>query len=440
MKRATEWVRRAMFAAGAVAIAASLGEAQAQTALRDTAITLSPDTKLEVINGRVRWVEHRGRRALNLYPLAGQEQGTDQELSAVIIGSDFGDGEIEVDVSGARRAGYSSENSAAFKGFIGVSFHVRGDTAERFYIRPDNARLENQLFRNRSTQYEASPDHPWNRLRQESPGMYESYADLESGGWTRLRIQVRGTTARLYINGASEPALVVTDLKHGASRGAIALWTRISSDAYFSNLRVRSYDLPAISQVINGTAQRAEYRAVPAWTLTPNPDIAQRDTGMFAILDQPAFRNGTIELSVVGKPRPTAPSDSRGFVGVSFRTGPNAEWSEILYLRPTNARADDPVRRARAVQYVSEPEFPWHRLRRERPGVYEAHADMEAGAWTTMKIVVSGRTASLFVNGAAEPALVVTDLKRGDVGGQIALWAHAETEAYFGAVRVTPER
>ena len=47
-----------------------------------------------------------------------------------------------------------------------------------------------------------------------------------------------GNQARLYINGASQPALVVNDLKHGTGRGAIALWARISSDAYFSNLRV----------------------------------------------------------------------------------------------------------------------------------------------------------------------------------------------------------
>ncbi|MFI5312003.1 MAG: hypothetical protein ACHQQ3_12260, partial [Gemmatimonadales bacterium] len=100
------------------------------------------------------------------------------------------------------------------------------------------SRLNNQLFRNRSTQYESSPDYPWQRLRQEDPGVYESYVDLESGAWTRLRIEATGSTARLYVNGARQPCLVVTDLKHGESHGAIALWARISSEAYFSNLRV----------------------------------------------------------------------------------------------------------------------------------------------------------------------------------------------------------
>lgn len=201
-------------------------------------IRLAPGTALTLHNARAAWVQHRGREALHLLPLAGHEQDTDQEMSAVLVDSDFEDGVIEVDVSGARRSGYATDNASAYKGFVGVSFRVRGDSSERFYIRPENARLDDQLFRNRSVQYEASPDAPWNVLREQSPGLYESYADMEAGGWTRLKIVVTGHRAQLYINGASQPALVVNDLRHGAGHGAIALWTRISSDAFFSNLRV----------------------------------------------------------------------------------------------------------------------------------------------------------------------------------------------------------
>lgn len=204
-------------------------------------VTLDSTTKLAVTNGRALWVDYRGRRALKLAPLVGHERDTDQEMVALLTESDFRNGVIEVDVAGARRSGYSTtEDSTGYKGFIGVSFRVRGDTAERFYLRPENARTTNQLFRNRSTQYEADPDHSWQRLRQESPGVYESYVDLEPGAWTTLRIEVAGTKARLYVNGAAHPALVVNDLKHGESWGRIALWARVSSDAYFSNLRVQS--------------------------------------------------------------------------------------------------------------------------------------------------------------------------------------------------------
>ena len=204
-------------------------------------IHLDSTTKFELVNGRVLSVDYRGRRALKLAPLEGHEHDTDQEMAAVLTNTDFKDGVIEVDVAGARRAGYSKTvDSTGFKGIVGISFRIHGDSAERFYIRPENSRVNDQLYRNRSAQYESDPDFPWNRLRQEHPGMYESYVDVESGGWTKLRIEVSGTKARLFVNGASQPCLIVNDLRLGDSHGKIALWARISSDAYFSNLRVEA--------------------------------------------------------------------------------------------------------------------------------------------------------------------------------------------------------
>lgn len=203
------------------------------------AIPLDSRTRLALTNARILWVDYRGRHALKLVPLAGHERDTDQALVAVLTETDFRDGVIEVDVAGARRQGYSkAEDVSGFKGIVGVSFRIHGDSAERFYVRPENTRLDNQLFRNRSTQYEADPDFSWQRLRQESPGVYESYVDVEPGAWTKLRIEVSGSKARLFVNGATQPCLIVNDLKLGESRGKIALWARISSEAYFSNLRV----------------------------------------------------------------------------------------------------------------------------------------------------------------------------------------------------------
>jgi hypothetical protein len=82
------------------------------------------------------------------------------------------------------------------------------------------------------------PDFSWQRLREESPGLYESYVDLQPGVWTKMRIVVSGTEARLYVNGATQPCLLVNDLKLGATHGQIALWAYGGTDAYFSNLKV----------------------------------------------------------------------------------------------------------------------------------------------------------------------------------------------------------
>ncbi len=195
--------------------------------------------------------------------------------------------------------------------------------------------------------------------------------------------------------------------------------------------------LPDIAQVLNGHTELVTYRGVRAVKLVPTPEAADKDEDMLALVAGADFKDGTIQLDVAGAPRPGMPPDSRGFIGISFRTGAHGEWTEVFYLRPTNGRADDQLRRNHAVQYASDPEFPWYRLRKESPGVYESYADMEAGAWTTMKIEVSGTTARLYVNGASQPCLIVNDLKHGDQAGRIALWAHVQTDAYFGPMSVT---
>jgi hypothetical protein len=217
----------------------SIVSAAKQTQTSRSKLTLDSATKLELINTDAKWMEYRGRHALHLGPLPGQERAMNQELMAVLSESDFKDGAIEIDLAGARRAGYSTAgDTTGFKGMIGVTFRIQGEKRETIYVRPENARLSDQLFRNRVTQYESIPDFPWTRLRDESPGVYESYVDLEPGAWTHLKIEVSGVKARLYVNGASQPCLIVNDLKLGESHGKIALWTRVSTDAYFSNLRV----------------------------------------------------------------------------------------------------------------------------------------------------------------------------------------------------------
>ena len=189
-------------------------------------------------------------------------------------------------------------------------------------------------------------------------------------------------------------------------------------------------------EVLNGKAEIVTYRGRHAVHLVPTPDHQGGDDSMLAILSLSDFEDGVIEAEVAGAPRADAPADARGFVGISFRVQPHGSKFEILYLRPTNGRAEDQLRRNHSVQYTSEPEYPWPRLRQESPGVYESYVDLEAGAWTRMKIVVSGTTARLYVNDAAQPCLIVNDLKLGQSRGQIAFWAHSSTDAYFSNLRV----
>jgi hypothetical protein len=221
---------------------------------------------------------------------------------------------------------------------------------------------------------------------------------------------------------------------HIATVAAFIVTATVASDAR-SQTTGRA-ELPKFSEVINGHTELVTYRGVRAVKLVPALERSGKDENMMALLDRAEFKDGTIQLAVAGAPRPNMPADSRGFIGVSFRTGPHGEWSEVFYLRPTNGRVDDQLRRNHSVQYVSDPDYPWFRLRQENPGLYESYVDLVPGEWTTMTIVVSGTTARLFVNGASQPCLVVNDLKHGDGPGKIALWAHIETDAYFGPIAV----
>jgi 3-keto-disaccharide hydrolase len=198
--------------------------------------------KLESVTADV--VTYRGKRALHLVQVSAPAStatpaaGTTEKSMAIVLASDLKDGVIEADVASVPRAG-ATETA---RGFVGIAFRIQPDASkfECIYLRPTNGRADDQLRRNHATQYISSPDFPWQKLRQENPGVYESYVDLVPGEWTHMKIELTGTKARLYVNGAAEPVLIVNDLKLGPdARGRIALWAGSETEAWFSNVTVR---------------------------------------------------------------------------------------------------------------------------------------------------------------------------------------------------------
>jgi hypothetical protein len=157
-----------------------------------------------------------------------------------------------------------------------------------------------------------------------------------------------------------------------------------------------------------------------------------------ALLPGTDFQDGIIEADIALKT--TVPPGVRypGFVGIAFRVRPDASHYELFYLRPGNSQAPDQAMRNHAVQYVSEPDFGWYRLRRQWPWVYESHADLAMETWTKVRLEVAGRAAKLYLNGSAKPSLVVDGLKGEDLHGAVGLWSFTDEEAYFSNVRITP--
>jgi hypothetical protein len=166
------------------------------------------------------------------------DQQAQVEQLAVIDGVEFASGAVEAEIAGAPAPGAP----AGARGFVGIAFRVQKDlrTYDAFYLRPTNGRAEDQERRNHAVQYIAHPDWPRFRLRKETPSRYEAYVDLEPGAWTKVRIEVRGERARLYVHDQVQPTLIVNDLKSGASgKGAVALWLDSGTVAHFRNLSVQ---------------------------------------------------------------------------------------------------------------------------------------------------------------------------------------------------------
>ncbi len=149
------------------------------------------------------------------------------------------------------------------------------------------------------------------------------------------------------------------------------------------------------------------------------------------------FRDGTIEVNVLSKLRPDAPPHARGFIGIAFRINDTNSKFECIYIRPTNGRADDQVRRNHSIQYFSYPDYKFNKLRQEAPEKYESYADMGLNEWIKMKIVVKGVIAKLYLNDSKQPSLIVNDLKLGEQSGGIGLFVDIGTEGYFTDLKLS---
>ena len=191
---------------------------------------LRETTGLITRNVKVEAAEFEGRQAVRLR-MDGFADGL-----AVLPGTDFQDGVIEADIA----LKVTTPKGVRNPGFVGIAFRARPDAShyELFYLRPGNAGAEDQAMRNHAVQYCAVPGFGWYELRRAWPRVYESHADLTPETWTKVRIEVAGRTAKLYLNGSAKPSLVVDGLKGEDLRGAVALWGYANEDAYFSNVRI----------------------------------------------------------------------------------------------------------------------------------------------------------------------------------------------------------
>jgi hypothetical protein len=178
--------------------------------------------------------------------------------------------------------------------------------------------------------------------------------------------------------------------------------------------------------------EAVDYLGKPAVKIVEDGQVPNGEA--YAIVNGAMFHNGEIEAELAGRPAGGAASGARGFIGIAFRV--QGDQYEYIYLRPTNGRADDQIRRNHSTQYGSHPKFGFAELRQQSPEKYESYVDLEVGVWTHYRITVEGTKARLYVHGAAQPCLMVNDLKLGDSSGGVALWIGPGTEGYFTGLKI----
>lgn len=120
------------------------------------------------------------------------------------------------------------------------------------------------------------------------------------------------------------------------------------------------------------------------------------------------FSNGIIAFDVRGED-----VKQHSFVGIAFH-GRNDSTFDAVYLRPFQFMVGDEVLRRRAIQYIALPDFTWRMLRERFPGKYESAIDPapDPNGWVKVRIVIEGSTVKTYINGAAEPSLVVEKVNR----------------------------
>ena len=218
-------------------------------------------------------VDHLGRKAL---------MG-----SAYLKDVEFQNGVIELDMAVERRTSYP-----------GVLFRMQSVREhERFYIRPHRAGLYADAI-----QYVASFNGVDSWQLYNGPGKTAAL-EIPYQTWFHVRLEVKGAQARIYINNSDQPALFITELQHGASKGMIGLMGPVDGSAYYSNFSYKADDSLIFPP---SSAAEEPLGIITDWEISPvfkANEIDQESTPAGQGLDTvqwrkvKSLRNGIVDIS-----------------------------------------------------------------------------------------------------------------------------------------------
>jgi hypothetical protein len=150
---------------------------------------------------------------------------------AWLKGVEFSNGIIELDIKG---------KDLMQQSFVGVAFHgLNNETLDAIYFRPFNFQSTDPVRKIHAVQYVSHPDYTWSVLREKYNGKYEKAVTPAPNGndWFHAKIVVQYPKVTVFVNGNSEPSLVIDKL-NDRKTGKIGLWVGNTSDGDFANLQI----------------------------------------------------------------------------------------------------------------------------------------------------------------------------------------------------------
>jgi hypothetical protein len=212
-------------------------------------------------------------------------------------------------------------------------------------------------------------------------------------------------------------------MKHALSPITLAIATSLTIAAASSRAQAPgNYDLhevPASASLHKVTAAPAEYKGRKGLKIEFTQAVDNGPPGVDLLFDMPTFvlipgnfKNGAIEVDVLGRLNGKGLPDARAFIGLAYRVIDGGARFESVYLRPLNGRKTNPPspRDKRAIQYFAYPDWKFDRLLKEYPdGRYESGADIADDEWIRLKLDIDDTRVRVSVNGKEEFA--PTDLK-----------------------------
>ncbi len=227
---------------------------------------------------------------------------------------EFEDGVVEVDLV------VNGESS-----YPGIIFRVQSaNDYERLYLRPHRADRYPDAI-----QYTPvfNGIAGWQLYNGEG---YTAGGTIPADQWIHLRLEFAGKQARLYLGDAESPALLMTDLKHGISRGSVGLMCPGDGTAYMSNF---------------------SYRIDDGLTFEPVPDPETPPGALTEWMLSPPFRLGEIDLERSPSEQAIGSiewrlirSEPSGLVDIARHVGRQGREPDCVFARTVLRADEDEVR------------------------------------------------------------------------------------------------